>query len=363
MVTSGIFVAAANYMEEDYRPYRLGATDPFIYSSEKEPSQWNLGNHAIGSLSAMDLRLEKSKVNAANNSVVLPFSDFTTASEGAHSKANIDMVNGDGHMMTRALHQEAHASECDQFTFCLSGGNGLETQMNISQVDSQRLTDKGKGVGRVSDVPCISTDTFFGSVKQVETSVLSGSTEPCLSTVNDKSCFSRLPSSVVPDASDSRNLTGYAEKVPCLGSSGQGDHVVLRSNFPLQGISMGIASVSSTSTLDKNPPFMRQEGFGASPHLLDENLRLLALRQIMELSKQQHALTSMINQEQGKYGNSSHIHHSLVDASTSLEQSHGPNLPSKRDVSEASMKFLQSAAFRIGDDKKKLAYVTGKCIS
>ncbi|KAF5456778.1 hypothetical protein F2P56_026221 [Juglans regia] len=354
---------AANYTEEDCRQYRLCAADPFSYSPEKEPSQLNLGNHAIGSISAMNVRLEKSKVNAANSSVVLPFSDFTTASEGAHPKANVDMVNGDGHMMTRALHHESHASECDQFTFCWNGGNGLERQLNISQLDSLRLMDKGKGVGRVSDVPCISKDTFFGNLKPVENSVLGGSSEPCFSAVNNKSYYSRLPFTVLPDASDFRNLSGYVEKVPSLGSSGQGDHAVLRSNLPLQGISMGFPLVSSTSTLDKNPAFMRQEGFGASPYLLDDNLRLLALRQIMELSKQQHALTSVINQEQGKYGSSSHIHHSLVDASTSPEQRHGPNLTSKQDVSEASMNFLQSAAaLRMGDDKKKVASVTGNLL-
>ncbi|XP_042989287.1 uncharacterized protein LOC122316660 isoform X3 [Carya illinoinensis] len=347
---------------EDYRQYRLCAADQFSYSTEKEPSQLNLGNHAIGSISAMNVRLEKSKINAANSSVVLPFSDFTTATEGAHSKANVDMVNGDGHMMTRALHHESHASECDQFTFCWNGGNGLERQLNISQLDSLRLMDKGKGVGRVSDVPCISKDTLFGNLKPVENSVLGGSSEPCFSAVNNKSCYSHLPFSVVPDASDSRNLSGYVEKVPCLGSSGQGDHAVLRSNFPLQGISMGLPSASSASTLDKNPAFVRQEGFGASPYLLDDNLRLLALRQIVELSKQQHALTSVINQEPGKYGSSSHIHHPLVDASISLERRHGPNLTSKRDVSEASMNFLQSAAALRGDDKKNVASVTGNLL-
>lgn len=125
---------------------------------------------------------------------------------------------------------------------------------------------------------------------------------------------------------------------------------------------MGFPLVTSTSNPENTRALLKQEGTCLSPYLLDENLRLLALRQIMELSKQQHALSSIINQERGKYSSSSNVHHSIVDPSTCQEQRHGPDFTSNQDVSEATMNLLQSAPFRGSDDIKKVPSVTGKCI-
>jgi hypothetical protein len=360
MVTYGIFVAAANYREEDYRQYHHCAADPFNSSTEREPSRLNFGNHAFGISHAIDaVRLENFKNNVAKSSVVSPVMDFNNPADSVHSKAKVNMVNGSEHMMHKALHHSSFAAECDPFTVCWNGGNCLERQFNISELNSLRLTDKGKGVGCVADASYVATDTVFGNHKQVPNSVLGGSSE---SAVNDKSRHLHQLSSVPSDASDARNLFSYVEKDPCLGSSGHCDHV-LRSNLPLQGVSMGFPLVTSTSTPDNTRALLKQEGTSVSPYLLDENLRLLALRQIMELSKQQHALSSIINQERGKYGSSSNVQHSIVDPSTFREQRHGPDFTSKQGVSEAAMNLLQSApTFRGSDDIKKLPSVTGKCI-
>ncbi|XP_059459429.1 uncharacterized protein LOC132188988 isoform X5 [Corylus avellana] len=310
---------AASYREEDYKQYHHCAADPFNSSIEREPSQLNLGNHAFGISHAIDAaRLENFKSNVAKSSVVSPLTDFNNPADNVHSKAKVNMVNGSEHMMHNTLHRSSHGVECDPLTVCWNGG--------------------------------------FGNHKQVPYSVLGGSSE---SAVNDKSRHLHQLSSVPSDASDARNLFSYVEKDPCLGSSGQCDHV-LRSNLPLQGVSMGFPLVTSTSTPDTTRALLKQEGTSVSPYLLDENLRLLALRQIMELSKQQHALSSIINQERGKYGNSSNVQHSIVDPSTSLEQRHGPDFTGKQEVSEATMNLLQSApTFRGSDAIKKLPSVTG----
>ncbi|XP_059459426.1 uncharacterized protein LOC132188988 isoform X3 [Corylus avellana] len=348
---------AASYREEDYKQYHHCAADPFNSSIEREPSQLNLGNHAFGISHAIDAaRLENFKSNVAKSSVVSPLTDFNNPADNVHSKAKVNMVNGSEHMMHNTLHRSSHGVECDPLTVCWNGGNCLERQLNISELNSLRLADKGKGVGCVADASYVATDTGFGNHKQVPYSVLGGSSE---SAVNDKSRHLHQLSSVPSDASDARNLFSYVEKDPCLGSSGQCDHV-LRSNLPLQGVSMGFPLVTSTSTPDTTRALLKQEGTSVSPYLLDENLRLLALRQIMELSKQQHALSSIINQERGKYGNSSNVQHSIVDPSTSLEQRHGPDFTGKQEVSEATMNLLQSApTFRGSDAIKKLPSVTG----
>ncbi|KAE8056326.1 hypothetical protein FH972_013108 [Carpinus fangiana] len=347
----------ANYREEDYRQYHHCAADPFNSSTEREPSRLNFGNHAFGISHAIDaVRLENFKNNVAKSSVVSPVMDFNNPADSVHSKAKVNMVNGSEHMMHKALHRSSLAAECDPFTVCWNGGNCLERQFNISELNSLRLTDKGKGVGCVADASYVATDTVFGNHKQVPNSVLGGSSE---SAVNDKSCHLHQFSSVPSDASDARNLFSYVEKDPCLGSSGHCDHV-LRSNLPLQGVSMGFPLVTSTSPPDNTRGLLKQEGTSVSPYLLDENLRLLALRQIMELSKQQHALSSIINQERGKYGSSSNVQHSIVDPSTFREQRHGPDFTSKQGVSEATMNLLQSApTFRGSDDIKKVPSVTG----
>ncbi|XP_075643736.1 uncharacterized protein LOC142614956 isoform X3 [Castanea sativa] len=352
---------AANYNDEDRRYHHRDA-DPFNSSTEKEPNQLNHGNRTFGISNAMDsARLEKLKGNVPKSSVVLPCTDFhTPTKDSLHFKANVNMVNCTEHVMPRALNRESHAAECDPFNVYWNAGNGFERQLNIPALGSQRFIDKGKGVGCVADVPYVATDIGYGNHKQVDNSILGGSSDPFFAAVNDKSCYSCQLTSLPPDVSDARNLVSYLEKVPCLGSSGQGDHVALRSNLRSQGVSMGFPLVTSTSTLDGIPSFLRQDSIGVSPYLLDENLRLLALRQIMDLSKQQHALSSLMNQEQGKCGSSSNVQHSLVDPSTSQEQRHRPNLSSGRDVSEPSRILLQSAAtFRVGDDIEKVASVTG----
>ena len=364
MVTFVTFGAAANYSDEDRRYHHRDA-DPFNSSAEKESNQLNHGNHTFGISNVMDsARLEKLKGNVPKSSVVLPCTDFhTPTKDSLHFKANVNMVNCTEHVMPRALNRESHAAECDPFNVYWNAGNGFERQLNIPALGSQRFIDKGKGVGCVADVPYVATDIGYGNHKQVDNSILGGSSDPFFAAVNDKSCYSCQLTSIPPDVSDARNLVSYLEKVPCLGSSGQGDHVAPRSNLRSQGVSMGFPLVTSTSTLDGTPSFLRQDSIGVSPYLLDEILRLLALRQIMDLSKQQHALSSLMNQEQGKCGSSSNVQHSLVDPSTSQEQRHRPNLSSGRDVSEPSRNLLQSAAtFRVGDDIEKVASVTGKCI-
>ncbi|KAK2659681.1 hypothetical protein Ddye_006214 [Dipteronia dyeriana] len=348
-------------------------------SVRKEQSQLNLGNHVCGLSNAMDAAtLEKFEGNVIRSSVVPLPAHFTSPPErNANCKADNNIVSSD-HIVPKSLYCESHTQKSELVSVPWSLRNGSERQFNVSEFGFLKFADKGKAVGCTADGSYASTDSEFRIQKQLvepgmSTGAMAASNDLCFSDVHQKSPNSHQSSGVPPEAFDTRNHFYHPEKPPCIGSSGHINHAVLRSMvtpadsgkiLQSQVVSMAFPSATSTSIGGMIPAASKPERIDASPFLLDDDMRLLALRQIVELSKQQHALSSHgMDREKGRLGSLSNanIQHPFIDDPLTFgEQRLGPNLTTQQIVSEVAMASSSSGAFtRLGVNIEKSVPVTG----
>ncbi|KAL5853168.1 hypothetical protein ACOSQ3_008286 [Xanthoceras sorbifolium] len=361
------------------RQYIQGSAGLSNLSVREEQSRLNLGNHVCGLSNGMNAAtLEKFEGNMTKNSVAPLLAHFNSPPErNANFIADNNMVTSD-HIVPKSLYCESYPPKSELVSVPWSVRNGSERQFNVSEFGFFRFSDTGKSVGCTADGSYASTDSDFKIQKQLEKPVIctgatAASTDPCFSAVHDKGHYSHQLSGVPPDAFEARNHFYHPEKVPCLGSSGYIDHAVFRSVvapadsgkiLQSQVVSMAFPSATSTSVTGMIPAVSKPEGIDVSPYLLDDDMRLLALRQIVELSKQQHALSSLgMDREKGRLDNLSNVNVQYPFADDPLtfgEQRLGPNLRSQQNVSEVAMVSSPSGAFtRLGVNIEKSAPVTG----
>ncbi|GAV60562.1 SET domain-containing protein/PHD_2 domain-containing protein/zf-HC5HC2H_2 domain-containing protein [Cephalotus follicularis] len=358
---------AAKFREkEESRQYLHCTAGPSNATTRRERGQFNLGTHAFGIGIAKDAA-EREKFKGEMAYSVSPIlAHLKESPEGDVSlKAANNSVNTSKHIMSKRLHCVSHSVKSDPAHAPWSSRSNLGRPLNVSELGFFQHMDKGKGVGCCADSSIVATDSVYRVQKQMGnpssfTELVGGSADPSFPVVFDNSCYSCPLPSVPPDAFDSRVFSNHPERVPCLGSGGHDDHVFPRSTglpmvsgpiLPSQAVSVSFPSSTSISIPGLAPVVLKQDCFSVSPYLLDENMRLLALGQILELSKQQHEVsTNQMNRGKGRFGDFSNanIQHSLVDLSTSAERRHGPSPTS-----------IQGAADRMGNDIEKLAPVTG----
>ncbi|XP_060673473.1 uncharacterized protein LOC107421144 isoform X3 [Ziziphus jujuba] len=328
------------------------ATGPSGPSTKREQNQLNLGNCAFEVGNSTDAgRLEKLRGNLVHNSVVslpTPTHSKIPSESSMRTKANDNMLIGMEHVMPNTQYSGS---------FSWHNENGLERQLPIPELCLRGLTDKGKGVGSIGDKYYFMKDTASRTHKEMD---ITGN-DPHIPVQCGNSCYSHQLSSLAVEVPDTRKICNYPENVPFHGSGGQVDHVNHRSLAvsmgsglisPSQVVSTGIPLATSTCLLDQTSALSREEGIGVSGHLLDDNLRLLALRQMLDLSKQQNAYNYLgMKKGEGKYDGLSYAQNSCSEPSVPGEQWQGSGLTSKMDVSEAAVKARLSGTSRFGGDK------------
>lgn len=347
-------------------------------STKRDHKQLNRGNNAFVIGNATDAaRVEKSTSNLGQDSVISFLTNLNVPPEdNTRPKANKYICNVGELAMQNTLHYEPHSAKYGIANVPRNGSNSVEGQLDMTQLGSYRLIDKAKEVSFVTDDSHLSKDLGYRIRKEMEISSsfngLSGTSDPRFLTAHKNSCYSHKLSGVAPDGPDSRKYSNFPDKVLSFGNRGQVGHVhhrPLASSvgsgliFPSQTVLKGIPPVSaSISVSDQTPSLSRENLIEVSAQLPDDNSRLLALREIMELSKQHHALPSLpMNRGKGIFDCSSYMHNSLVDTSASGKQERKLILTSKNAVSEATIKSHQSgASCRIGSDEG-ITSLTGKC--
>lgn len=330
--------------------------------SARNESNLNIGRHVFGISNVTDTtKLDKFDGNVTKTSMVPSLAHVSTAPEmNANSKANNHMVSSD-HIIPKSVHCEPYSAKSNPVRVPWTVVDGSERQLNVSELGFFRIEDKGKGVGCTADGSYAKIDSVSNIEKQQESRctcpvAMGGSKDPCSSVVHDKIYYSHQSSGVPPDAFDARNLFNYPEKVPSLGSSRHTDHLFLTSKgspwgssqlLQSQAVSMASPLATSASMQGMAPAIPTVEGTGVSPYLLDDNMRFLALRQILELSKQQQAISSLgMDQETGRTSNFSNVNiRPLVGPSAFGEQTPGPNITSQRDSSAVAMLSPTSSAY------------------
>ncbi|XP_061376429.1 uncharacterized protein LOC133318449 isoform X2 [Gastrolobium bilobum] len=288
-------------------------------------------------------RARSETVNVAKGLSFSPFPQFTPPPKGK-TKASENLVNDGGPIMPKKLHSEFSTMQFGP-TNVLWNSNG-NTGMQLNSPGSNKYVDNHKGVTFAKE-SCAKTNSEFGIAQLMEypSGILRavGGSDSCISAVNGKIYESHDEPSLPSDT-----FVG-AKKV---SSFGQDNHVTSGTAIPFEGILRGLPYLVSSSTLNQTPTLV-QQGINMDTNLLDENMRLVALTQIQELSKQQHALHSReMNQKQGRFSNISKVQHYIHEASTS-----------EQGTSDASLKLPQNRGtcrnHEITDGLEKLASLTG----
>lgn len=307
---------------------------PSTSSTRREQNQLNLGNNAFEISNVDDAAgVEKSKSNLSQNAVVSLLAKFNLLAENVVlMKPNDNMTSGIELTLPHTQNYEPCFAKFDQANVPCYSGNSLERQLNISGVASHGLNDKGKGGKFFADGSNFVNDSGSRIHKEIVTSTY----HPYFSAAQGSSCDLYQLSSVPLEAPDARKLSNHADHIPTFGGSLHVDHVNYRSFASSIGNGLNTPSPvvikgdTSSCLLDQSSALHREESIAVSPHLLDDNLRMLALRQILELSKQQHAFCSFgMSKGEGRYDSVSHLHHSLAE-------SLAPGLTSSREVCEAA---------------------------
>ncbi|PON71299.1 Methyltransferase [Parasponia andersonii] len=324
-----------------YRPALGPQLLDAVVNPFKEQNQLNLGNNAFEISNVDDAAtVEKSKSNLSQNAVVSLLANFNLLDENnVRIKPHDNITSGIEHTVPNTEYYEPCFAKFDQANIPCYSGNVLERQLNISGIGSHGLIDKGKGGKLVADGSYFVKDSGSRIDKEIEISTY----HPHFSAPQGSSCDSYQLSSVPLEAPDARKLSNHAENFPTFVSSLHVDHVNYRSLASHIGCGLITPSQAVTKeptalcSLDQTSALHREESIGVSPHLLDDNLRMLALRQILELSKQQHTFYPFgMRKLEGRYDGVSHLCHSLAESSALGEQRIGPGPTSSREVSEAA---------------------------
>ncbi|XP_044471547.1 uncharacterized protein LOC123200432 isoform X5 [Mangifera indica] len=368
---------AANCKEKvESRQYYQRFAGPSNFSAGAEQSQMNLGNHTFGISSALDTttKLEKADGNISKCSVVPLVANFKAPpGRNENSIANNNMVIGD-HIMPKPSNHESDTAKSNLVSVPWIVGNGLERQLNLSEMGFFKHKDKGKGTGCVIDSSFAMTDKEWKIQKHLKNPntfsvAMSESSNPCFSAVHENSCHLPQSTGLPPVTFDARNLLNHPEEVPSFGSDGHVNPAFMRSMGPPvgsgqilqpQAVSMAFPSTTSTSLQGMAPAVSKLEGITVNPYLLDENRRRLAFRQILELSKQQHTSLAL-DLDKGRVVNLSNfnIQYPLAESSTFGDQRLIPKFTSPQNVSEVAMVSPSSGAYtRLGFNVERTPPVT-----
>ncbi|KAJ6373189.1 hypothetical protein OIU76_027512 [Salix suchowensis] len=328
-----------------------------LLNSAREQDQLNYGRCAIKNPINVG-KIENLKGEVAKSTVFSPFKLNGPLEGNSYSRSTSNVFNSTEHIVHETSHSESHAVNY-QGNVPLNGGNGLERQRTGPEFGFSRPRDKGKGVGCLTGNSFDETNLVSKMHKWKRnpssfSEVINGNICAAFPMMHEKNHFSHHLSSIPLDASDAGSLSSYLDKAPSFGTidyvfpGALGSSMGSGQIFPSQAIPVGSGLTMSMS---------KQDGISASPYLLDDNLRLLAFRQILESSKQQHERPLGKNPEQDR---SVKLQHSLFEPAASGLKRHETNFISKQNVSEVSMKSTQSApTVKMGDDVAKFAHVTG----
>ncbi|XP_043700806.1 uncharacterized protein LOC122651477 [Telopea speciosissima] len=365
------------WVTEGSRPnIRCMPLDTSNFNQREAESQLNFRNHALGSGNAIDA-VELSSGDADKNSLISVFlQHFRPPSEGAIQSQTVNnMVNSVEHFLPRVPGGESHVAKSDPANLTWTRSNGTQKQLNSHWLGLHNHTDKGKGVILTDNCPKFSLEgssTIQGkhtADSSLFNGVIGGYCLPSNSAVLSSSYLGQSPG-MLPDANTPSNPNG---QVSFPRRDGQLENAFLRPihsfpvsagpGIPLSTTCMGVSSATSISRPSPTIPLSNKEGIDVNQQSLDDNLRLLLLRHMAELSKQEHEIAFQeMNPEQGRIHNPSGMEVqrkcSFQDPLTSEQIREGIYLTIKQDASE--VKPLQSCSnCGLPGGIEKLADLTG----
>ena len=300
----------------------------------QEMPQLKLNNYmsAVGNASA---RARSETKNVAEGLSFSPFLQFDNQS-GGKTKASENLWNDESSIMPKKLYSDyGHTGR-------QSNNSGIRTNKSLNN-------DKGVNFAKDSGVK-INSGFGIGQLMKYPSSIKRAVGGSDISVVNGKIHELNHESSLPSDTSVCADILRGSNNVSFLG---QENHTP-ETSISFKGILKGLSHHVSSSVSNQTPTLpQQQQGINMDSCLLDENLRLLALTQILELSKQQHALYfNNMNQKQGGSNSISKVQHYMYEASTS-----------EQGTSGATLKLLQNRGIYGNHEStvglEKLASLTG----
>ncbi|KAL6012053.1 hypothetical protein ACLOJK_002528 [Asimina triloba] len=333
---------------------------------EKE-SQSNFISQALRSPNAIDsAKLDPLKGDAAKSSLISMFlSRFSTQLGGSiQSQAPHNWVSRGENFVPRT--------------------DGIESKSHANGGGVSENIDKGKGLNTVAD-DCSRVaakfNSLFSSKQVVDASPFAGPVDSHLLYNNSavygglSSSFPRESSVILPDiASNARNSSNEPATAPFLGTCDHLNPLVLRSANSAAAVvcgpSVGFGSYNSIISANSLSSLPNKRIDDANQQLLDENLRLLALRHLAELSKQDVSKFPLeTSSQQGLLYHPFSVgmqRRSSQEGTTPPEKRRDlPYLPKRQqDASENPIRSYQSCFGRhFSGDVEKLPSMEGKCNS
>nr|XP_025659824.1 uncharacterized protein LOC112755751 isoform X2 [Arachis hypogaea] len=294
----------------------------------------------------------RSKPDSAANSLLFsPLPQLNLQPEGK-TKASEILMNDSGPDISKK-HYEFNGMQFAPINVPWKNNGHTGRQLDCSAVGSIKGLDNDKGVNFAKD-PCAKLNSGFGISNLVKypSSIRGavGGNGSCVSTVKGKIYESYNESRLPFNTSGGVNFLCDSKNV---SSVGQKNHFTSGTTIPLEGILKGFPFLVPNSTSNQTTTSPQQQGINLDRPLLDENMRLLAVTQILELSKQRHALHfHKMNQKHKRSSNTSEVQPDVYEALTSEQFSFGATfkLPQKRGPCGSPDTI---------DDLEKLASLTG----
>ncbi|XP_056174705.1 uncharacterized protein LOC115686186 isoform X3 [Syzygium oleosum] len=278
--------------------------------------QVNRGNLIYNVNKAVYSHIENGKGDTDKSSEISLFQQSNNSFGSGQYKDSNDNIKGREVVKPMLWHSISDTAKRDSVDVHPTFYYGSKVPLDNSGADFQRIVDKGNVVKCISDSSCLPTESRFTiHGKEENAPAFTGFTVGSSARRNH---FSDGLLNQPQDAAFNRESNSLGEKFSSHGSVHNGDNFLkpmissmcLRLLSPLQASSSGFHLEPNM-----NPTLSKQKGTNMTSCLLDDNMRLLALRQILELSQQQQAILGlMAHGNEGYSGSSSfQMQHTLVD--------------------------------------------------
>lgn len=273
-------------------------------------------------------------VNVTKSSSLLPFPQYNAQPKGK-TKLFDNLVN-DG-IMPKKLYSEYGNIQFGPTNVPWNTNGHTERQSNDFAPGS-KLSNKFMGIDNgvnFAKDSCTKTYSGYGASQLMEFGSITrtaGDNGSCIPVVSGKI----YESSFASDTSVGAKVLHGPKNV---SSFGQDNHSTLGKAVPFEGVSKSLPYLVSSSTPNLNPTSVQRQS-NMDTYMLDENMRLLALTQILELSKQHHALYFRdMNQKQGKSENITKTQNYICKASVPEQGTSGAS--SKLPQNEGTCGILE----------------------
>ncbi|XP_068471510.1 uncharacterized protein [Phaseolus vulgaris] len=254
-------------------------------------------------MSAVSKGSAKAGLEAKNVAKGVSFSPFSRIDiAGGKTQASENLWNGVSPLMPKKLYSDYGHTGGQSNKPVIGTNKYLGNNKGVSFAkDSGAKKNSGFGIGQLME--------YLSSIRRAV-----GGYDSSISVVNEKMYESNFESSLPLDTSMGANILHGSHNMSSLGLQ---NHVNQQTSIPFKEILKGLPNHASISVSNQTPTLPQQEAINMDACLVDEKTRLLAMRQIRELSEQHHALHFNMKQKQGGSSSISKVQHYACEASTS----------------------------------------------